>query len=680
MAEDVYKKPLPPVLDSYLPAIRVDEMFRPWDNTRPVDKMGGFWLNFRLSDLQSPGDIKSIHISMERQTNSHSLLATKQGIAPGQSAGYPEPDEYKRFTRGVMILEFNPSIGDCLDETSASRWKYNTETKEASIYIPFKFPKASYSKESRENFEISEALYNSYYKVQIRFSSKNPPPYDSVQEEYPWDPKWFVHKKRPAVGQRLANHLTNESNLPAFSEWSTIGLVRLVAPRVFNNAIFDTPNQGNDPPEYSSSMLTIKGDYIPTDIEYMNPGTKIETETGIEDEDPNLKNTNPYYYLANGARNDEEYLFSYQIKVYKDNNNNDLTDDELIHTSEILKPLKTNQIEYNVPCYLQNENIYRFDITFTTANIFEETISRKVQVSYSTQSWNQQSVVEPVEAGLDSVIGKVSFPFNGWEVTPQGQSERVFREIPVGTVFNIRRGDDKDNFGYWPLLYQKKITESGLTHVVFDDFTIESGVLYKYEITMTLPTTGITYSMENIMILSVFDHAFLTGGGKQLSVKFNPNISTFRRNVSDSVVNTIGGKYPYVTRNSYMNYRSFSLSGTIAYEMDLERQFASRSSIYGEWFQVYGSYFVNHFMNPQNDKVTQRKFRELVMNYLYDDKPKIFRSTPEGNILVRITDVTLTPNQTTGRMIYDFSCTATEIGDATIPNYQLYEIQDFGDL
>ena len=133
------------------------------------------------------------------------------------------------------------------------------------------------------------------------------------------------------------------------------------------------------------------------------------------------------------------------------------------------------------------------------------------------------------------------------------------------------------------------------------------------------------------------------------------------------------------SRNGNMYYRTFSLSGTIAYEMDAEHQFATRSSIYGDWINVYGSYFVNRYINERNDRITQRKFRELVMAYLYDDVPKLFRSTPEGNILVRITDVNLTPKQELARMIYDFSCTAIEIGDASIENYKLYNIQNFGD-
>ena len=55
--------------------------------------------------------------------------------------------------------------------------------------------------------------------------------------------------------------------------------------------------------------------------------------------------------------------------------------------------------------------------------------------------------------------------------------------------------------------------------------------------------------------------------------------------------------------------------------------------------------------------------------------PKIFFSFS----LYALSNISFTPNQTLGRMIYDFSCTATEIGEANIQNYKLYEIQDFGD-
>ena len=52
----------------------------------------------------------------------------------------------------------------------------------------------------------------------------------------------------------------------------------------------------------------------------------------------------------------------------------------------------------------------------------------------------------------------------------------------------------------------------------------------------------------------------------------------------------------------------------------------------------------------------------------------MFRSPAEGNILVRLMDVNLTPEQTLGRMLYSFSATAYEIDDITAESYEKYGI------
>jgi hypothetical protein len=57
-----------------------------------------------------------------------------------------------------------------------------------------------------------------------------------------------------------------------------------------------------------------------------------------------------------------------------------------------------------------------------------------------------------------------------------------------------------------------------------------------------------------------------------------------------------------------------------------------------------------------------------------DGKVKLFRSPTEGNYLVRLTDVSFSPNQQLGRMIWTFSATANEIAANTIDNYYKYKI------
>jgi hypothetical protein len=70
----------------------------------------------------------------------------------------------------------------------------------------------------------------------------------------------------------------------------------------------------------------------------------------------------------------------------------------------------------------------------------------------------------------------------------------------------------------------------------------------------------------------------------------------------------------------------------------------------------------------------EREFREKVMEFLYDDSVKLYRSGAEGNIIVKLMDISLTPNETLGRMIYSFSCTAYEVAEATAANYDYYDI------
>ena len=464
-----------------------------------------------------------------------------------------------------------------------------------------------------------EINYNEYYKVQVRLSKGTNP---------------------HLTGTELSNYLTNENNLLQFSEWSTVCLIRFIAPSTFSldcNGITLTDSET----VINSSFLTISGIY-----------EKIKT---------NGMNTLPEHLKT--VKNDLEYLSFYTLSVLD-------TNDNILFASpeQEVNIHNLNIVNYAIPFYFEHNERYKIRLNYTTANLYSNQIDYPIRAVYPRNSWNTEGNDINEVTSIDTVIGKININFVSRE---EGAA------IPQGSKITVRRSSDINSFTIWEVIWSKTVKENE-TILNFDDFTIESGVLYKYEITYT-NLEDETYFIVEGPIMSIFDHAFLTGEGTQLCVKFNPNISSFKRNVSDNSINTIGGIYPFITRNGAMDYRTFTLSGTIAYEMDSEHQFSSRSDIYGEWINVYGSYFVNHYFNQRNDRITQRKFREIVLDYLYDDMPKLFRSTPEGNILVRITDVSLTPNQQLSRMVYDFSCTATEIGDATIENYKLYEIQDFGD-
>jgi hypothetical protein len=67
------------------------------------------------------------------------------------------------------------------------------------------------------------------------------------------------------------------------------------------------------------------------------------------------------------------------------------------------------------------------------------------------------------------------------------------------------------------------------------------------------------------------------------------------------------------------------------------------------------------------------------MDFLYANNVKLFRSPTEGNILVKLMDISFSPNATLGRKIYTFSCTAYEIDECNAKNMMKYGVLDLGD-
>ena len=70
--------------------------------------------------------------------------------------------------------------------------------------------------------------------------------------------------------------------------------------------------------------------------------------------------------------------------------------------------------------------------------------------------------------------------------------------------------------------------------------------------------------------------------------------------------------------------------------------------------------------------ILERDFREKVVKFLQDGKPKLFKSPTQGNIIIKINDVSIAPNKTLSGIIASFSATAYEIAEATIDNYKKY--------
>jgi len=71
---------------------------------------------------------------------------------------------------------------------------------------------------------------------------------------------------------------------------------------------------------------------------------------------------------------------------------------------------------------------------------------------------------------------------------------------------------------------------------------------------------------------------------------------------------------------------------------------------------------------------TEREFKLEVLEWLNNGQPKVFRSPTEGNYIVRLFNVSLTPNDTLGRMLHTFNCTAYEIAEYNYTNLNSYNL------
>ena len=158
-------------------------------------------------------------------------------------------------------------------------------------------------------------------------------------------------------------------------------------------------------------------------------------------------------------------------------------------------------------------------------------------------------------------------------------------------------------------------------------------------------------------VICDFNSVFLVDAKEntQLNITLNNSVNSFKYNVLETKTDTIGSQYPVFFRNPNTKYREFPLSGTISYH-----SLVSFGEEYGIDFTLPE---IPHTNLTTDNLYAERVFREKVVEFLTKDRPLLYKSPTEGNIVVKLMNIQLTPNKTLGRMIYDFSCTCYEVQD-----------------
>lgn len=170
-----------------------------------------------------------------------------------------------------------------------------------------------------------------------------------------------------------------------------------------------------------------------------------------------------------------------------------------------------------------------------------------------------------------------------------------------------------------------------------------------------------------------FEDILLSDANKILRIRYNPNVSSFKTTVLEQKIDTIGNKFPFFFRNGNVAYKELPLSGLISYQIDDLCQFSAESVLESSRSQTKSN---NHFTNqePKNEFYLERKYKRAVEDWLNNGQPKLLRTDAEGNFIVRLMNVSLTPMEQLSRKIHTFSATAYEMADYNWENLQRYAL------
>lgn len=339
--------------------------------------------------------------------------------------------------------------------------------------------------------------------------------------------------------------------------------------------------------------------------------------------------------------------------------------------------------KYKVTVKLITKNDYLIETSYTFTTAFSQIFLSNVKVT--TQPDEENGRVKIILSPYDSK-----------------------KSMETGNIF-ILRSDHRSNFGIWEMLYE--IDDADLfknNTIELYDHTVESGVLYKYYV---------SGNRDNSPTAVLYEDMFLVAENKQLKIQFNPKITSFKYVVSENKFETLGSKYPFIRRNANTRYREFGISGLISTETDENELFfedrqvrphtlsagtANFDSLHlvaqiGDILKVGQGTIAKYFRrrsisslatNADWDSIpsaiaerlldnyyTETAFRQAVIDFLYNNTVKLFKSTTEGNILVKVTNVSLSPVEALGRRLYSFDATLVEIDDFTLDKCIEYNVQ-----
>ena len=434
-----------------------------------------------------------------------------------------------------------------------------------------------------------------------------------------------------------------------------------------NSAIFDITKLGLVDGQYYKVQIAYIEKFS-NEVGYYSSIGVLKKTTEPDLTVPNLENNfySSHEYTgkySQEGRDETEKVYSYCFELKDMDGNLIDTSGTLVHDSSADDPQRSfeSQDTWKSTVALVKDIPYYLTYKLTTMN----------NLNFSSQRYivmDQDSIDIDLPIELESQLNYEDGSVKLY-IQPSGESDAI-----ISGSFVLVRGSSLNNFGSWDEVYRFSYMNVTLSKdkptLLWEDCTVQQGENYTYAL-QAYNSKGL-YSnrleAKNGSILVDFEDAFLYDGKRQLKIRFNPKISNFKNVVLESKMDTIGSKYPFIFKNGYVHYKEIGISGLISVLSDPNEKFMSHK----EWESMRTHRISTPgYGDPQSlssdltsaNIYNERQFKLEVMDWLNNGKPKIFRSPTEGNYIVRIMNVSLTPNDTLGRMLHSFQCTAYEVAD-----------------
>lgn len=339
---------------------------------------------------------------------------------------------------------------------------------------------------------------------------------------------------------------------------------------------------------------------------------------GLED---GINNSHLYSYIGKYENEDiDEKVYSYKFIVYKDEHIILEQDWQLhnasrdIDTFDLKQELKENELYYIEYWVKTNNNLVVSSPRYEISRKFNP--RQEFDIKIAAMPNCEEAYVDIKLSCANPVIGK----------------------------YNLLKSSQKDNFSIWNKICVLDLPKVNLDFFSYRDYDVEHNCQYKYAIQRFNDYGVVSERIESALVLATFEDMFLYDGERQLRIRFNPKINSFKNNYQESRMETIGSQFPHFYRNSIIKYKDFGISGLITHLME------------------EGRYEFTTDLTDDN-VAAERIFRLEILDWLSSEKLKLFKSPTEGNYIVRLMNVSLTPNDVVSRMIYSFNCNAYEVAE-----------------